>query len=180
MVDPGGSEPPPPPHQTWYLFETKILITIGLYITVQLTDFFNETRVVFCHQTKFQGYSKMWLSLGTLRSLCISRANGNWLSQIEKHVVVSRLLSDYWEGVWGFKSPFWTKIWTSPHLNEKFLDLPLQRCYSEFRANQGLCWRVQVNQFFSSYIRGSLVGRKTFASLCQRSWFHLPPNFFFR
>ena len=43
----------------------------------------------------------MWLSLGTLRSLCISRANGNWLSQIEKHVVVSRLLSDYWEGVRG-------------------------------------------------------------------------------
>ena len=31
---------------------------------------------------------------------------GNWLSQIEKHVVVCRLLSDYWEGVWGFKSPF--------------------------------------------------------------------------
>ena len=29
-------------------------------------------------------------------------------------------------------------------------------------TNQGLCWRVQVNQFFSSYIRGSLVGRKTF------------------
>ena len=42
--------------------------------------------------------------------------------------------------------------------NEKFLDFPLQRCYSrsnilcfsEFGAIQGLCWRVQVNQFFSS------------------------------
>ena len=37
-----------------------------------------------------------------------------------------------------------------PPPHEKFLDLPLQRCYSEFGANQGLCWRVQVNQFFSS------------------------------
>ena len=40
------------------------------------------------------------------------------------------------------------KFGPPPH--EKFLDLPLQRCYSEFGANQGLCWRVQVNQFFSS------------------------------
>ena len=55
-----------------------------------------------------------------------------------------------WFATKKFNSPFWTKIWTSPPLNERFLDLPLQRCYSEFGPNQGLCWRVQVNQFFSN------------------------------
>ena len=90
------SRPPPPPHQTWRLFETKILTSTASYITFWVADLFNETCVAFCHKTKFQGYSKMWLFLGTLIwsvHLCsqssISRANGDRRSQIEKRLVVS-------------------------------------------------------------------------------------------
>ena len=70
--------------------------------------FFNETRVAFCHWTKFQGYWKIQLFWAPSYDLC----NCDW-----------------WEGVWGrsnlpqkkFNSPFWTKVWThSP--NKKFLD----------------------------------------------------------
>ena len=57
---------------------------------------FNETRIAFCHWTKFQWYSKMELFFGTLlwsvhlcSQSCISRAIGDRCSKIEKNVVVS-------------------------------------------------------------------------------------------
>ena len=47
VVDPGGESgiPPPPPYQTWRLFETEIL-TYHLFTG---WFFFNETRIAFCH-----------------------------------------------------------------------------------------------------------------------------------
>ena len=54
-----------------------------------------KLRGAFCRKTKFQGYWKLWLFLGTLLQplrLCsqtsISRTNGDWLLQIEKQTVV--------------------------------------------------------------------------------------------
>ena len=86
-----------------------------------------------------------------------SRASGDWLSRIEKHVVVSAYSVTSGRGCGGkvichkkVQQSFLNQNLDLPSHppNEKFLDLPLQRCYSEFGANQGLCWRVQVNQFF--------------------------------
>ena len=108
----------------------------------------------------------MWLSLGTLRSLCISRANGNWLSQIEKHVVVSRLLSDYWEGVRGkvicIQQSFLNQNLDLPPPQWKILGSPPAKMLLWVRSRSRLMLACASKSIFSSYIRGSLVGRKTF------------------
>ena len=83
------------------------------------------------------------------------------------------LLSDWWQEVWG-KSNLPQKVQQSflnqnldlppfpPPLIKRSWIRPLQRCYTEIGANEGLCWRVQVNQFFFElYIIVSLVARKT-------------------
>ena len=113
----------------------------------------------------------MWLSLGTLlwsvrlcSQRCISRANGDWLSQIEKHVVVSAFSVTSGRGCGGINlsqksSTVWTKIWTPspPSLhNKKISGSSLQRCYSGF--------------FFTSYIIGSLVERNTKYNFVYVTW----------
>ena len=106
----------------------------------------------------------MRLSLGTLSNLCISRANGNWLSQIEKHVVVSAFSVTSGRGVGKSNLPqkrstvlSEPKCGPPPSPMKNSCIFSCKGCYSELGANQGLCWRVQVNQFFSSYFRGSHI-----------------------
>ena len=42
----GCPDPPPPPHQTWPLFETEILTATESYITFSLADFFLKKRTL--------------------------------------------------------------------------------------------------------------------------------------
>lgn len=58
VADPGGIRGIQTPYQTWRLLDTGIVTSTGSYITFKVADYFNETRVEFCHWTTFHGYLK--------------------------------------------------------------------------------------------------------------------------
>ena len=167
MADPGGwsggSGPLPPPHQTWYLLETKILTTIGWLNFLMKRVLYFTTKL---NSRDIQLGTLLW-SVRLCSQSSISRANGDWLSQIEKHVVVSAFSVTSGRGCGGkvichkkVQQSFLNQNLDLPPPQWKIPGSPPAKMLLWVRSQSRLMLaRASKSIFFE--LRGSLVGRKT-------------------
>ena len=108
----GGSGPPPPPFQTWRLFENAIPTSTGfVYHFLTGWSFLMKCALHFA-TTKFQRSSFKTFFLWSIRLFSQSS-----ISQIKKHVVVS--VRSNLPSQKRFNSPFWT-----PWIKNSWICLP--------------------------------------------------------